>query len=108
MGQDLKTEESKHRLGCRSSLGEGDVGLITNKWPAELQLMMELIGALHNLDPGSKFNLQLFPGLLGKQFLPRQRASNSNSLIPSEKTGGGGGGRVGAAQDPGAIIPVSC
>lgn len=64
MGQDLKAEESKHRLGCESSLGEGDVGLITNKWTFELKQMMELIVALHNLDPGSKFNLQLFPGLL--------------------------------------------
>lgn len=64
MGQDFKAEESKHWLGCKSSLGEGDVGLITNKWTFELKQMMELIGALHNLDPGSKFNLQLFPRLL--------------------------------------------
>lgn len=64
MGQDLKAEESKHQLGCKSSLGEGDVGLITNKWTFELKQMMELIVALHNLDPGSKFNLQLFSGLL--------------------------------------------
>lgn len=63
MDQDIKTEQSKHRLGCKSSLGEGDGGLITNKWPAKLKLMMELIGSLHNLDAGSKFNLQLFPGL---------------------------------------------
>lgn len=28
--------------------------------------MTELIGSLHNLDPGSKFNLQLFPGLKGE------------------------------------------
>lgn len=25
--------------------------------------MAELIGSFHNLDPGTKFNLQLFPGL---------------------------------------------
>lgn len=65
MGQDIKTEQIKLRLGCKSSLGEGDGGLITNKIPAKLKLMMELICSLHSLDPASKFNLQLFPCLKG-------------------------------------------
>lgn len=52
MGQDIKSEQSKHRSGCKSSLGEGEGGLITHKWPAELKLMMELIGSLHK---GSRF-----------------------------------------------------
>lgn len=63
IGQDMKSEQNKHWLRCKTSLGEGDGGLITNKWPAELKLMMELIGSLHS--PASEFNLQLFPGLKG-------------------------------------------
>lgn len=55
----MKAEQNKHRL-----VGNG--GLITHKWHAELKLMMELIGSLHS--PGSKFNLQSFPGLKGLTF----------------------------------------
>lgn len=40
---------------------------------AELSLMMELIGSCRNPDPGSKFNLQLFPGLKGGGHLPTRR-----------------------------------
>ena len=61
MGQDIETE--RKQLGCKRSLGEGDGGLITHKCPAELKLMMELIGPLYNLEPGLKSNRQLFPGL---------------------------------------------